>query len=245
MTSKAETKDKILEYYEQVLKKLQQKFTSNKEADEFIKQEPLAFLFAVILDQGAMAERIWEIPYSLKGILGHLDAHKIAGMTEAEIRGVFEKLPSKPRYWITASKRIRNASIQVVNRHQGKAENIWNDNPKAGDLQARLDNFEGVGQKKASMATRILGVDLNISIRNWEEIDVSVDEMIARVFPRAGLSASNNPREIVEAARKLNPSFPGALDYPCWMIGRTWCLPKHPKCAECYIGQVCPRVGVE
>ena len=124
MTSKAETKDKILEYYEQVLKKLQQKFTSNKEADEFIKQEPLAFLFAVILDQGAMAERIWEIPYSLKGILGHLDAHKIAGMTEAEIRGVFEKLPSKPRYWITASKRIRNASIQVVNRHQGKAENI-------------------------------------------------------------------------------------------------------------------------
>lgn len=94
------------------------------------------------------------------------------------------------------------------------------------------------------MATRILGMDLNVPIRNWEEMDVSVDEMIMRVFQRAGLSRSNNAKEIIEAARQLNPSFPGALDYPCWMIGRTWCLPKNPNCAECYISQVCPKIGV-
>jgi endonuclease-3 len=244
MASKAETKDKILEYYEQVLKKLPQKFTNNKEADAFIKQEPLAFLFAVILDQGAIAERIWEIPYNLKRIMGHLDAHTIACMGEAKIQGVFEKLPSKPRYWRTASKRIRNASIQVVNRYQGKAENIWNDNPKAGDLQARLDNFEGVGQKKASMATRILGMDLNVPIHNWNEMDVSVDVMIERVFSRAGLSNTRNPSEIIEQARQLNPPFPGALDLPCWDIGRRWCLPQHPNCRECYISNVCPKIGI-
>lgn len=244
MVSKAETKDKILEYYEQVLKKLPHKFADNKEADEFIKHEPIAFLFAVILDQGALAERIWEIPYNLRRILGHLDAHKIAVMTEAEIQDVFEKLSSKPRYWRTAAKRIRNASIQVVNRYYGEAENIWNDNPKAGDLQARLDNFDGVGQKKSSMATRILGMDFNIPIRNWNEMDVSVDEMIQRVFPRAGLSNTSNPSEIIEQARQLNPPFPGALDLPCWDIGRRWCFPQHPNCHDCYINDVCPRIGV-
>jgi endonuclease-3 len=242
--NKAATRDKIFEYYERVLKKQQQKFTNNKDADELIKQEPLAFLFAVILDQGAVAERIWEIPYYLKSILGHLDVRRIAGMTDAEMRGIFERLPSKPRYWITASRRIRNASIQVVNRYQGRAENIWNDNPKAGDLQARLDSFEGVGQKKASMATRILGMDLNVPIRNWNEMDVSVDEMIRRVFPRTGLSSTSNPSEIIEQARQLSPSFPGALDYPCWDIGRRWCLPQHPNCHGCYINSACPKIGI-
>ena len=65
MISEFETKDKLLEYHKQVLRQLPQKFTSNKEADEFIKQEPLAFLFAVILDQGARAEIIWDFPYQL------------------------------------------------------------------------------------------------------------------------------------------------------------------------------------
>lgn len=244
MPNKTKTRDKILEYYEQVLKKRQQKFTHNEEADKFIKQESVAFLFAVILDQGAQAERIWEIPYYLKKIMGHLDVYKIATLKEEKIHQIFEQLPSKPRYWKTASKRIINAANQIIKRYEGQTENIWNDNPRAGDLQARLDNFDGIGQKKTSMATRILGMDLNIPIRNWNEMDISVDEMIQRVFSRASLSSTSNPQEIIECARRLNPSFPGALDYPCWDIGRTWCHPQNPDCAGCYINQECPKIGV-
>ncbi len=244
MPNKTKARDKILEYYEQVLKKRQQKFTPNEEADKLIKQEPLAFLFAVILDQGAQAERIWEIPYHLKKIMGHLDIYKIADLAIEEIYQIFERLPSKPRYWKTAAKRIINTANHIIKRYQGQAENIWNDNPRAGDLQARLDNFDGIGPKKASMATRILGMDLNIPIRNWNEMDISVDEMIQRVFPRAGLSFTSNPQEIIECARQLNPSFPGALDYPCWDIGRTWCHPQNPDCVGCYINQECPKIGV-
>lgn len=244
MINKSMTRDKILEYYEQVLKKRQQKFTHNDDADKLIKQEPVAFLFAVILDQGAQAEKIWEIPYHLKNIMGHLDVYRIAILEEEEICQIFEQLPSKPRYWKIAAMRIKNAANHIIKRYQGQAENIWNDNPKAGDLQARFDNFDGVGQKKASMATRILGMDLNVPIRNWSEMDVSVDEMIQRVFPRAGLSTTNNLQEIIECARQLSPSFPGALDYPCWDIGRTWCKPQDPNCDECYISEACPKVGV-
>ena len=78
-----------MEYYEQVLKKRQQKFTHNDDADKLIKQEPVAFLFAVILDQGAQAEKIWEIPYHLKNIMGHLDVYRIATLEEEEICQIF------------------------------------------------------------------------------------------------------------------------------------------------------------
>ena len=242
MIDRTDTRDKILEYYVNVLKNMPHQFTSNRQADLFIKQNPLAFLFAVIFDQGAVAERMWELPYRLKEALGHFDVYEIARMTETGIHDVLQKLPTKPRYVKTAAKRIRSAAIQVVLRYQGEADSIWNDNPRAGDLQARFAGFDGIGQKKASMATRILGMDLSVPIRNWNEIDVSVDDMIARVFPRAGLSSSDDPRAIISAARELSPSFPGALDLPCWVIGREWCSPKNPKCAECYISQACPKL---
>ena len=98
MTGKEKVRDKILEYYEQVLKKRPQKFCTNDEADRFVKEEPTAFLFAVILDQGAQAERMREIPYHLENIMGHLDTDMLAKMKEEELYSVFERLPQKPWY---------------------------------------------------------------------------------------------------------------------------------------------------
>jgi len=242
MISRTDTRDKILEYYDKVLRTQQHKFTSNKQADAFVKQTPLAFLFAVILNQGIAAERAWEMPYELRSILGHLDVRKIANMTDGQIQAAFMKLPTKPRYWPEAAKRIRNASQRVSASYQGQAANIWNGNLKAGHLYKRLTEFDGIGQKKAAMATRILGMSLNVPIQAWDEIDVAVDEMTKRVFVRAGLSGSDDRKEIISAARELSPSFPGALDYPCWVIGRKWCLPQSRDCCQCYIGAVCPQI---
>ena len=243
MTDREKVRDKILEYYEKVLRERPLKFCENVEADRLVKEDPVAFVFAVIMDQGALAERMWEIPYHLKKGMGHLDTNKIAVMKAEDLYQIFEQLPHKPHYWRVAARRIISAARHINDRYGSEAKRLWNDNPKAGDLQSRLDNFEGIGQKKASTATRILGMDLKVPIRNWNEMDVSVDEMIKRVFPRAGLSKSNGQWEIIESARRLNPSFPGTLDYPCWDIGRTWCHKQNPECSRCYIGQVCPKIG--
>lgn len=239
-----QVRDKIIEYYEQVLKPMQQRFCQNEEADKLVKENPLAFLLAVILDQGARAEIVWEIPFHLKKIMGHLDVSQIAAMEDDELYQVFLRLPQLPRYWKTAARRMRQACRLLLNKYGGQADHIWADNPRAGDLQSRLDAFEGIGQKKASMATRILGMDLGKRICAWNEMDVSYDVMIRRVFPRAGLCDTDSQREVIEAARKLYPSFPGILDYPCWDIGRRWCHPQHPNCTDCYISQVCPKIGV-
>lgn len=52
MTDKQMLADKIMEYYEQVLKKNQAKFCPNEEADRLVRENPVAFVFAVIMDQG-------------------------------------------------------------------------------------------------------------------------------------------------------------------------------------------------
>lgn len=240
-----QTRDKILEYYETQLKEAELVFTPNSEADAFVKNNPLAFLFAVILDQGIKAEIAWEMSFQLRRILGNLDVYQIACLSQEKMRDVFNQLPKKPRYLPQAAERVRQAAIKVVRQYDGKAENLWNDKPRAGDLQSRFDDFKGIGQKKASMATRILGMDLQVPIRNWNELDVAVDEMIQRVFPRAGLSNTDGVQDIIDSARRLNPSFPGALDYPCWDIGRRWCKPQTPDCFSCYIDEACPKVGLE
>lgn len=242
--NRGKVRDKLLEYSEQVLSKKPLTFCpSNEDADRLVKEDPVAFVFAVILTQGAQAERMWAIPYHLKKIMGHLDANIIATMKTEDLSAVFEQLPQRPRYWNEAATMVIKAAQHINDRYGGHPERIWNDNPKGADLQSRLDSFYGIGPKKASMAAVILAKDMNIPVRNWNEIDIAVDLMIQRGFPRAGLSNSSSPSEIIESARQLNPSFPGALDQPCWDIGRQWCHPKVPECSSCYIGQVCPKIG--
>lgn len=220
-------------------------FTPDIEADKLVRTNPQAYLFAVILDQGIIAEKVWKAPYELMKRMGHLDP---IGITEMNIEQ-FEKYFTTPsklhRFWPTMARRIHNASKLIVNKYKGSAANIWSDEPEARILYDRLSEFDGIGQKKASMAVNILFRDLGVKIHDKSGIDVSYDIMVRRVFRRTGLTKSDSLKEIVEAARKLNPSYPGELDYPAWIIGRTWCLPQRPKCSDCEISSKCSKIGVQ
>lgn len=65
-------------------------FTDNREANDLILNDPMAFLLACLFDQGMNAEKVCEIPWRLKSRLGHLDASLASEMT---LRGAssFEK----------------------------------------------------------------------------------------------------------------------------------------------------------
>ena len=105
---------------------------------------------------------------------------------------------------------------------------------------SRLRAFEGIGQKKAAMAVEILARDLNVPISDLSGGDVAVDIHVRRVFTRTRIATRDDPREIVNAARRGHPVRPGALDIPAWIIGRTWCRPRNPVCSQCPISWVCP-----
>jgi len=217
-------------------------FTPNLEADKLIWNNPLAYLFAVILDQGMKAEKVWEIPYLLRQRLGHLDARKIANMPDEEIIAIFNQRPKLHRFPKTMALRVKKACQLLLEKYDGKAENIWNDNPRSDNLHRRFEEFDGIGQKKASMATNILVRDFGIDVKDERGIDISYDIHIRRVFLRTGLVEKDDMNLMIRTARKLNPEYPGVLDNPCWIIGREYCHPKNPKCDKCPISRVCPKL---
>jgi len=217
-------------------------FTPNLEADNLIWGNPLAYLLAVILDQGMRAERVWEIPFLLKERLGRLDIHRIADIDSKKIREIFLQKPMLHRFPRVMALRIKNASKLILDRYDGKPENIWNDNPRSADLQRRFMEFEGIGQKKASMATNILVRDFGIKVRDRKGIDISYDIHVRRVFLRSGLADKDDMNLMIQNARKLNPEYPGILDNPCWIIGRKYCHPQNPNCTDCPISEVCSKL---
>lgn len=217
-------------------------FTLNPKADRLIWTNPLAYLFAVILDQSMKAEKVWEIPYLLKLRLGHLSVRKIAKMKDEEIIKVFNQKPKLHRFPDTAALRIKRACQLLTKKYGGKAENVWNDNPRSDDLQRRFEEFRGIGQKKASMATNILVRDFGVKVKDKRGIDISYDIHIRKVFLRSGLVTKDDMDLMIETARKLNPDYPGALDNPCWIIGRKYCHPKSPRCDKCPISSACLKL---
>jgi endonuclease III len=218
-------------------------FTPDKEADEFIKNDPLAFVFAVILDQGMKAEKVWAIPLELKKRLGHWDIEKIANIKEEELIKIFDEKPKLHRFPPTAAKRIKAAAELIVSQYKRNAENIWNDKPSSYELHDRFEEFEGIGQKKASMAANILVRDRGVETTDKKGIDVSYDIHIRRVFLRSGLVNKDDRDLMVRTARKLNPEYPGALDLPCWLIGRQWCHSQNPECDNCTIKGECLKLN--
>ncbi|HRS42873.1 MAG TPA: hypothetical protein P5530_03305 [Candidatus Diapherotrites archaeon] len=83
----------------------EKQYTNNKEANQFLINTPLAYLFAVILDSGMKSEKVWEIPFILKQRLGHFDITKIAGMSDEEIKIIDHKRELKNQKLIEKKKR--------------------------------------------------------------------------------------------------------------------------------------------
>jgi uncharacterized HhH-GPD family protein len=215
-------------------------FTPHPEANRLIIDNPFAFLLAVILDEGIPAERAWRGPYELRLRLGHLDPTRIAAEPDA-VRAAVARPPALHRYVNEAPQWLVRAATQVVSEYGGDTAAIWADTPRAADLAARLRRFHRIGQKKSAMAVEILARDLGVPVREFTGSDIAYDVHVRRVLLRTGLAAYDDPDHMIEIARRLHPERPGELDFPAWLIGRTWCGAGIPHCTECPLTEVCPR----
>ena len=216
-------------------------FTPNELANRFLLKNPLAFLLAVIFDQGILAERAWAAPYELSRRLGHLDPYRLADDLPAIAKAVATP-PMLQRFVNTIPPWLASAARRVVRDYGGDAGRIWGDEPTAAELDRRLRAFDGIGQKKAAMAVEMLERDLKVPIKGLHGTDIAYDVHVRRVFLRTGLADRDDPDHMVAQGRQLNPARPGAIDFPMWLVGRRWCRPGVPSCPECALFSVCPRL---
>jgi len=214
-------------------------FSGNGAADELL-QEPNAFLLGVLFTQGVPAERAWAGPWQLRQRLGTLDLEFLA-RNEDLVRAAVQTPPMLHRFKETLPRWISAAARTLLEEFDGDAGSIWSAGSSVPQVTERLLGFSGIGRKKAVMATEILTRHFGVELQGKEFGQVAYDIQVRRVFLRSGLIDVDSPEQVERAAARINPTAPGVLDLPAWLIGRETCRPKVPRCDECRLGEVCPR----
>lgn len=212
------------------------------EAAPLVVSDPYAFCIATCLDRGTKADIIWTIPYDIQQFLGHLDPHRIYQMSLEELADLFAHLPRRPRYVNDAPRTLKELTRIVVEECRGDASKIWQ-GKRASEVKRTFLSVHGVGPGIANMAVLLIEAAFSIRFDDLDRrnMDVKPDVHTIRVLYRLGVSQAMTEQAAVEAARRLNPDYPGAVDGPLWNIGRTWCHAIAPRCSLCCMESVCAK----
>lgn len=215
------------------------------EAKGFALKNPFAFALAICLDRQTKADIIWTIPYDLHEILGHLDPLKIIELPEQELVNIFSFLPRKPRFINDAPRTVKELSEIVVHYFDSDASNIWV-GKSAFEVKNTFQRIYGVGPGIANMAVLLIekAYKIEFSDLDKENMDIKADVHTIRVLYRLGISKELSEKATNEAARKMNPKYPGQLDTPLWIIGRSWCFARKPDCFHCPVEPVCQKQSI-
>ena len=215
--------------------------TANEPANTLLVTDSWGFLCGVICDYQMPADRAWATPYNLSQRLGGWSVELVATNPDA-VHRAFVGPPAIHRFPNQTTSFVVEGARRVISEYGGDAAAVWQDEPTARELQARLVQFKGISQKKAAMAVEILYAQLGVPIREMGGSDIAYDVHVRRVMLRTGLADRDTVTHMVEQARIHHPDRPGALDLPMWEIGRTWCHKTDPDCDICVVGNACPRL---
>ncbi|GMU11273.1 endonuclease III [Corallococcus caeni] len=124
------------------------------------------------------------------------------------------------------TKTVQAMSRALLDAHQGEVP------PRMEDLV----ELPGVARKTANVV-------LNTAFQ--QASGVIVDTHVARVSQRLGLTKQEKPEAIEADLMKLVPKDDWTFFGPAVVLhGRYTCVAKKPRCAECLLNDVCPKLGV-
>jgi hypothetical protein len=227
-----------------------QEFTKTAAADALLNDlagHPHAFVLACLMDRQIKAEKAWLIPYEISLLIGGFSMETLRKLSLADVTRHMSHPKPLHRYADMMSGVFYSGIQRIGIQYGNDAARIWAGNPSSAEVVYRFLEFDGAGQKIATMAANILARDFKVPFADYSAIDVSADVHIRRVFGRLGLCPPDaNTEQVVYKAKALYPKFPGLMDLPCWEIGRTWCKASGQECAPCYMKDLCPaaRAGI-
>jgi endonuclease III len=173
-------------------------------------------------------------------VLGTFSMKDLARVSPQELQSLISN-PPLHRFPAVMGDLFYKGVQRIAHHYSCDAARIWKDRPSSAEVVYRFLEFEGIGPKIATMAANILARKFKIPFSDYFSIDISVDVHVRRVFERLGLCPENaSTEQIIYKARAIHPEFPGILDGSIWRIGKTWCAAGAPKCANCYMQDLCP-----
>ena len=140
-------------------------------ADELLGRDPLALLVGMLLDQQFPMERAFGAPRLLADRLGveSLAAADLAGMDGDELVRVFQGPPALHRYPGSMAGRTQELCRLILDRYDGRAENLWADVPDGATLLRRLGELPGFGAQKSKIFVALLGKQYGVTPPGWRE----------------------------------------------------------------------------
>jgi endonuclease-3 len=182
---------------------------------------PLDLLVATILSAQCTDERVNVVTKDL--FRRHPTA---ADYAEASLSELEQEIQSTG-FFRNKAKSIKGCCQILVQEHDGMV-------PKEMDQLTRLP---GIGRKTANV---VLGTAYRIAS------GVVVDTHVARVSRRLGLTKHKDPQKIEQDLMAQIPQKQWiGLSHRMIQHGRRFCTARKPKCEECPLTDICPRVGVE
>ncbi|MGH7489586.1 MAG: endonuclease III, partial [bacterium] len=154
-------------------------------------------------------------------------------------KSLFRKYPD-PRSFATASQVAMERDVKQTGFYRNKAKAVINASKAiveqhGGEVPRTMDELTalpGVGRKTA-----------NVVLSNAFKIaaGVVVDTHVTRVANLLGLTASDDAVKIEQDLMKLIPQKEWTnLSHRLIAHGRTICIARKPKCAQCGLNELCP-----
>jgi uncharacterized HhH-GPD family protein len=140
-------------------------------ADELLSRDPLALLIGMLLDQQFPMERAFGSPHLLAERLGvdTLDAGQLAAIDAEELVRIFQGPPALHRYPGSMAGRTQDLCRLIVERYDGRPENLWAEAPDGVTLLRRIGELPGFGAQKAKIFLALLGKQCGITPPGWRE----------------------------------------------------------------------------
>lgn len=155
-------------------------FTPDENANKLLADTGTALLIGLCLEQQVRSEKAMSGPRDLRERLGHLDARKIAAMSDAKIDAVFRAKPAIHRFPGMMAKRVKALCKQIATDYDGDGARLWARARSADEVYARLRELSGFGEGKAASGVRILAKFGHYPLRGWERF--SSDEELPWLY---------------------------------------------------------------
>jgi uncharacterized HhH-GPD family protein len=140
-------------------------------ADELLSRDPLALVLGMLLDQQFPMERAFAAPRLLADRLGvdRLSAAALAGYDPDDLVRIFQGPPALHRYPGSMAARTQELCRLLIERYDGRAENLWAGVPDAAALLRRLGELPGFGAQKSKIFVALLGKQCGVTPPGWRE----------------------------------------------------------------------------
>lgn len=143
--------------------------TGDEAADGLLNTDGTALLIGMLLDQQVPMEVAFHGPSTLLRRLGHLDAAKIAAMSEDDFVAVCCDKPAIHRFPAVMGRRIHAICHAIAEEYDGLGESVWSGIATGEELYERLRALPGFGDEKAKIFVALLGKRFGVRPDGWRE----------------------------------------------------------------------------